>query len=36
MKYFGSEMTTAMGACRHCASVSEIAELAVYMQSPGD
>lgn len=33
MEYFGSEMTTASGACRHCATVSEIAELAVY--TPG-
>jgi hypothetical protein len=35
MEYFGSEMTPASGACRHCATVSQIAELAVYMPGLG-
>jgi hypothetical protein len=35
MEYFGSDMTTASGACRQCATVSEIAELAVYMAGLG-
>ncbi len=35
LDYFGSEMTTANGACRHCGKVSQIAELAVYVRAPG-
>jgi hypothetical protein len=32
---FGAEMTNVTGACRHCGSVSRIAELRVYVRSPG-
>jgi len=32
---FGREMTTATGACGHCAAVALIAELRVYAQAPG-
>jgi hypothetical protein len=34
-EHFGAEMTTARGACGHCATPAEIAELAVYMRAPG-
>ncbi len=33
---FGTEMTTATGACAHCGARSMIAELAVYTRGPGD
>lgn len=33
--YFGSDMTTARGACAHCGTVSQVAELAVYDRAPG-
>jgi hypothetical protein len=32
---FGCEMTTVAGACAHCGSVAQIAELRVYAQAPG-
>jgi hypothetical protein len=32
---FGSEMTTARGACRSCGAVGQLAELVVYVRSPG-
>jgi hypothetical protein len=32
---FGTEMTTASGACAHCGAVAEIAELVVYERAPG-
>jgi len=34
-EHFGTEMTTAPGACAHCGTRSQIAELAVYMRAPG-
>ena len=34
-EYFGAEMTTAAGACAHCGTRAQIAELAVYPRSPG-
>jgi hypothetical protein len=34
-EFFGTEMTTARGACAHCGAVSLIADLAVYKQAPG-
>ncbi len=33
--HFGGEMTTAMGACQHCGTQSQIAELSVYSRAPG-
>jgi hypothetical protein len=33
--YFGTEMTTATGSCRHCGTRAQIAELAVYSRAPG-
>ena len=33
--YYGREMTTESGACRHCGRVTMIAELRVYMRAPG-
>ena len=35
MDYYGREMTTEIGACRHCAAATMIAELRVYMRAPG-
>ena len=35
LEFFGTEMTTARGACAHCGAVSAIAELAVYVDAPG-
>jgi Family of unknown function (DUF6510) len=35
MDYFGREMTTATGVCRHCGTVSAVAELRVYSRAPG-
>jgi hypothetical protein len=32
---FGSEMTTATGACAHCGTFAQIAELSLYTQAPG-
>jgi hypothetical protein len=32
---FGEEMTSVSGACRHCGAQSRIAELRVYVRSPG-
>ncbi len=33
--YFGAEMTTAAGECRHCGTRALIAELTVYCSGPG-
>ena len=33
--YFGTEMTTARGSCRHCGASAQIAELRVYTRAPG-
>jgi hypothetical protein len=35
LEQFGTEMTTATGACRHCGTVAQIAELQVYGRAPG-
>ena len=35
MDYYGREMTTEAGACRHCGSITMIAELRVYLRAPG-
>jgi hypothetical protein len=34
-EHFGTEMTTATGACGHCGTTAAIAELAVYLRAPG-
>lgn len=34
-EYFGTEMTTASGACTHCDAVAQIAELRVFPRAPG-
>jgi hypothetical protein len=34
-EHFGTEMTTATGACAHCGAVAKIAELSVYSRAPG-
>lgn len=34
-EYFGQEMTTATGVCRHCGARAQIAEVRVYSQAPG-
>ncbi len=34
-EHFGTEMTTARGACAHCGVVAQIAELRVYSRAPG-
>jgi hypothetical protein len=33
--YYGAEMTTAQGDCRHCGHSSRVAELRVYTGGPG-
>ena len=33
--HFGVEMTTATGACAHCGTEAQIAELQVYVRAPG-
>jgi hypothetical protein len=33
---FGTEMTAAVGSCRHCGAVAQLAELVVYSRAPGD
>lgn len=33
--HFGTEMTTAWGACAHCGARAQIAELEVYLRAPG-
>ncbi len=33
--YFGVEMTTAAGECRHCGTQALVGELAVYCSGPG-
>jgi Family of unknown function (DUF6510) len=35
METFGREMTTEPGACRHCGTVTKVAELRVYLRAPG-
>lgn len=35
-EYFGSEMTDARGACAHCKTTTEIAQLRVYNAGPGN
>jgi uncharacterized Zn finger protein len=34
-EYFGRDMTTATGSCRHCGASRQIAELMVYSRAPG-
>jgi predicted RNA-binding Zn-ribbon protein involved in translation (DUF1610 family) len=34
-EHFGTEMTAARGACAHCESTAEVAELRVYTRAPG-
>jgi hypothetical protein len=34
-EHFGTDMTTAHGACGHCGTRSMVAELAVYARAPG-
>jgi ribosomal protein L40E len=34
-EYFGAEVTTARGSCRHCGTAAVIAELRVYARGPG-
>lgn len=34
-EYFGTDMTTATGACRHCGASAQVAELRVYGRAPG-
>ncbi len=34
-RYFGTDMTAARGACRHCGATAAVAELAVYTRAPG-
>lgn len=34
-EHFGHEMTTVIGACRHCGARAQIAELVVYLRGPG-
>ena len=34
-EHFEVEMTTARGACAHCGTEAQIAELQVYMRAPG-
>ena len=34
-EHFGTEMTTARGACAHCGMPGQIAELVVYTRAPG-
>jgi hypothetical protein len=35
LSFYGTEMTAAEGACRHCGHVSRVAELRVYLGGPG-
>ncbi|HTX32178.1 MAG TPA: DUF6510 family protein [Solirubrobacteraceae bacterium] len=35
MVRFGTEMTAAVGTCRHCGAIEQIAELRVYAKAPG-
>ena len=32
---FGTEMTTTIGACAHCGTRAQVAELVVYLRAPG-
>ena len=34
-EHYGVEMTTAAGACAHCGTTAQIAELHVYTRAPG-
>jgi desulfoferrodoxin-like iron-binding protein len=34
-EHFGTEMTTTIGACAHCGTRAQVAELVVYMRAPG-
>ena len=34
-QHFGTDMTTTVGACAHCGTRSQIAELVVYARAPG-
>ena len=34
-EHFGTDMTTAIGACAHCGTRAQIAELSVYSRAPG-
>jgi hypothetical protein len=34
-EWFGTEMTTASGACSHCGARSLIAQLSAYVRAPG-
>jgi hypothetical protein len=33
--FYGTEMTTAPGTCRHCGHFGQVAELRVYVGGPG-
>jgi DNA-directed RNA polymerase subunit RPC12/RpoP len=33
--HFGTDMTTARGACAHCGASAQVAELRVYPKAPG-
>jgi hypothetical protein len=35
LEHFGVEMTAASGACAHCGTVAQIAQLRVYARAPG-
>ena len=35
MDYYGREMTTVTGTCRHCGRPAMVAELRVYRRAPG-
>jgi hypothetical protein len=35
LQVFGAEMTTAIGACAHCAASGQLAEQMVYNRAPG-
>jgi uncharacterized Zn finger protein len=34
-EYFGRDMTSATGSCRHCGAAWQIAQLMVYSRAPG-
>jgi hypothetical protein len=35
LEVFGADMTSAVGRCGNCGTVSVVAELAVYLRAPG-
>jgi hypothetical protein len=35
IEVFGAEMTTASGTCASCGAVMQVAELVVYLETPG-